>query len=119
MPLPNFDVTKDKPLPIMHQQLFFFKVFNVFEDYDLLNTVDFVSRTVYLPQPIVTRFFRLNVVEGAPNVLVKMDLIGMSAEKQYSQDPIFEPTYIRTRKYFYQMIFGFCNCTYLRQVLGA
>ena len=64
------------------------QVFNVYHSAAPPSSV--VSKEIQFPYPVMTRVLRLNVVEGAPDIDVKIDLLGEDAENVYRKDPMFD-----------------------------
>ncbi len=49
-----------------------------------------IETDLYLPQPAVTSRFVVNVVEGNPSVVFRLDIIGLNPAKKYSIDPMLD-----------------------------
>ena len=69
---------------------FFLKTYNIYYG-DVAVQPNEMERTFIFPQPIVTRKFKMEVIEGAATVAFKMDLIGKNGEQKYDNDPNLEP----------------------------
>jgi hypothetical protein len=54
---------------------------------------------VYLTHPVETRNFQLDVTEGADDIVLEMDLIGMLSEERKEQHPYLEQQVVDTRKH--------------------
>ena len=55
-----------------------------------------IHRTVPLPQPLLTKYIRMEVVEAAENVRFNMDFVGAVKDKVYSLEKNMEITRVNT-----------------------
>ena len=59
-----------------------------------------ITRNIFLSQPVVTDKFRM-IIRSAPETAVfKFDVIGMSPNKRYDNDPILSPQLFEEGKHF-------------------
>ena len=56
---------------------------------DLPDSSDVLKRRIYM-QPNIVDKIRVVVTEGKPNLLMKMDLIGMPTKRLYKSNPILD-----------------------------
>ena len=54
------------------------------------SSTNVIETDLYLPQPVVTSRFVVNVVEGNPSVVFRLDIIGLNPAKKYSIDPMLD-----------------------------
>ena len=49
-----------------------------------------IARKIFFPSVLKTDRIRLNIVEGAFPVVLKMDVLGTLPDKSYMADPLYE-----------------------------
>ena len=55
-------------------------------------------KTVYLPNPIETRNFQIDILDAADDIVLEMDLIGMLSDERKEQHPYLEQQVVDTCK---------------------
>ena len=67
---------------------------------------DVVTRELLFPHPAETDNLKISVVEGEADVLMKMDLIGMTADERYGLNPYMDARVISKDSNFDPLILG-------------
>lgn len=65
----------------------------MYEDDDVMavgNPEDVIERELLWPHPIDTDWFKITVVEGQPDVNMKIELLGMTANERYGLNPYLD-----------------------------
>ena len=67
---------------------------------------DVVTRELLFPYPVETDQLRISVVEGDPDVLMRVDLMGMTAEERYGLNPYMDARIISRESNFDPLVLG-------------
>jgi hypothetical protein len=73
--------------------------FHVFERANSSMPNETIFREIRFPYPVETRHLRLTVTEGAPNVAICLNLIGMATADRYNENPFLDPMLLTFRKF--------------------
>ena len=52
--------------------------------------IPIISRTTYLPQPVVTNRIRINIIKGQKSIAIKLNFIGAPPKKLYKMDTVLD-----------------------------
>jgi hypothetical protein len=75
---------------IQHLSFFSLQVYYVVNKVLDASSTNVIETDLYLPQPVVTSRFVVNVVEANPSVVFRLDIIGLNPAKKYSIDPMLD-----------------------------
>ena len=76
---------------------FFSQTFNIFEQ-DATVFGPEIIRTVYFTHPVETPNFKMDILEGADEIQLEMDLIGMVSEERTELHPYLDEQVVETCK---------------------